>query len=378
MQYCLPNLFRGSFLSLAFFAAVFGILSFFAARTSAAPPKVQLCWQYPASEAAMTAMAVDGDRVLVKLDGGVLKSLRSADGSEEWTAELGGEIISDIVFANGRYYLVTRSIPLNGTGEAVSYLRSLSAETGLPGLAVNVPAADSASLITTASVLIVIGSDGAFSAFDQAGSKIWNFTVSGSVSTVPRSNAETLTIGTTDKAVYRIALATGETIARISGPSIPTSVTFGADGIIYIGDDRGRIYYIDAASGGVKWTFKSGGRIERLSKHRDSLLAVSVDNFIYSIDGNSGRVEWKRRLAGRILGDLAAGSEFIVGITNSSPQVLFMDPRNGNTVETLTLEGEERPVTAALLDPSGTVVLTTTRGVAAYRLGSCQSEKAMS
>ncbi len=360
------------------FAALAGIFSIFAPLASAAAPKVQLCWQYPMSDVVMTAMAVDTERVLVQLDAGVLRSLRISDGSEEWTAELGGEIISDVVAADGRYYLVTRSIPLNGTGEPVAYLRSVSAETGLPGISIKVPAADDVSLVTTASSVIVIGSDGAFSAFDQAGGKIWNFTVGGSVSAAPRSNAENFTVGTSDKAVYRIALATGETVARISGPSIPTSVSFGSDGIMYVGDDRGRIHYIDAASGGVKWTFKSGGRIERLSRQRDSLLAVSVDNFIYSIDGNSGRVEWKRRLAGRILGDLAAGTDFIVGITNSSPQVLFMDPRNGNTLETLTLEGEERPVKAALLNPNGTVVLTTTRGVAAYRLGTCEIEKATS
>ena len=114
-----------------------------------------------------------------------VKSLNSIDGKEEWASELGGEIVSNIVAARERLYVVTSSITANGVSAKVFTLRGLSLSTGLPVSSATLPTAESFRLIVEEEIVVALGTAGSVNAFDQSGSALWNFAIGGKITADP-------------------------------------------------------------------------------------------------------------------------------------------------------------------------------------------------
>ncbi|MBA3347454.1 MAG: PQQ-binding-like beta-propeller repeat protein [Actinobacteria bacterium] len=76
-----------------------------------------------------------------------------------------------------------------------------------------------------------------------------------------------------------------------------------ANGRVYVGDWRGRVYALDEGTGRVRWTFQADGRVKgavTLSGNR--LYAATYEGYLYAIDVRTGKQIWRTRSQDRLGG----------------------------------------------------------------------------
>jgi outer membrane protein assembly factor BamB len=363
-------------LSFAILMAVTVAGAFVAKRAEAQQPsngpvKFQRCWSFAVSGAGGEAVFVDDRRVILRVPGGIIRSLSLKNGQEEWSTDLGGEVISNIIGAGDRYLAVSASRSANGTSEPAVYLRSISADSGLVGIQVRLPFAEGVSLAAVDDRVIAAGADGSIAAFTLEGKPIWNFLLAGGITVGPEADDSGLLLGTGERRIYRIAAATGETLARFVHSSSPVSLGRDEDGVIFVGDERGRVARLAGESGDASWTFKSGGRVDDVVFSGDRVIVSSVDNFVYAIDRGTGNVEWKKRLAGRVLGDPLVTSDSVIAVVHGEGSATIIAAGSGKVRESIVFGPDIGARSAPLASPSGHVVFTLSDRIAAYHNTKC-------
>ena len=76
-----------------------------------------------------------------------------------------------------------------------------------------------------------------------------------------------------------------------------------ADGRVYLGDWRGRVYALDARTGRVRWTFQGKGRVKGgIAKSGNRLFLGTYDGYLYAIRATTGKVIWRTRSQDRLGG----------------------------------------------------------------------------
>jgi outer membrane protein assembly factor BamB len=79
---------------------------------------------------------------------------------------------------------------------------------------------------------------------------------------------------------------------RRIGPSESSPLV--ANGIVYVGDWKGKVYAFGANRGNLLWTFETGGKIKgglALSGRR--VFVGSYDNHVYALDARTGKLVWR-------------------------------------------------------------------------------------
>jgi outer membrane protein assembly factor BamB len=88
------------------------------------------------------------------------------------------------------------------------------------------------------------------------------------------------------------------------------------DGVVYVGDWRGRVYALDAVTGRVRWTFQGKGRIKGGLGGRGQFYSTpaiaygrvyigSTDGKVYSFGAASGKLRWSQGTGGYVYGSPA-------------------------------------------------------------------------
>lgn len=92
-----------------------------------------------------------------------------------------------------------------------------------------------------------------------------------------------------------IALAAGFGKVRWRTRLGPTeSSPLVANGLVYVGDWRGRVYALDERTGRVRWTFEGDGRIKgALALSGSRLYAGSYKGHLYALDARTGKQLWR-------------------------------------------------------------------------------------
>ncbi len=76
-----------------------------------------------------------------------------------------------------------------------------------------------------------------------------------------------------------------------------------ADGRVYVGDWRGRVYALDEKTGAVRWTFQGKGRIKGgVAKSGNRLYVGTYSGYLYAIRATTGKVIWRTRSQDRLGG----------------------------------------------------------------------------
>lgn len=76
-----------------------------------------------------------------------------------------------------------------------------------------------------------------------------------------------------------------------------------ADGLVYVGDWRGRVYALDEVTGRVRWTFQAKGRIKgAVAKSGNRLYVGTYDGYLYSLRATTGKLIWRTRSQDRLGG----------------------------------------------------------------------------
>jgi outer membrane protein assembly factor BamB len=76
-----------------------------------------------------------------------------------------------------------------------------------------------------------------------------------------------------------------------------------ADGSVYVGDWRGRVYALDQTTGRVRWTFQGKGRIKGgVAKSGNRLYVGTYDGYLYALSTATGKAIWRTRSQDRLGG----------------------------------------------------------------------------
>lgn len=168
--------------------------------------------------------------------------------------------------------------------------------------------------------VVFFGSDdGNVYAVDAAsGRQLWKRATKGPVSASPAVEGDTLYVGSFDGHFYALNARTGAVRWKFATGGerhfeakglhgwLPASQTFFdpfdmllsspvvAGGAVYFGSGDGNLYALDAASGGLKWKFKTGDVIHASPAYADGVLYFgSWDSYFYAVDAGSGREKWR-------------------------------------------------------------------------------------
>lgn len=90
------------------------------------------CWSHPISGNVIGTSINSGDRIVFAESGGTIRAIDVQDGEALWSAELGGQIVSNLI-ADDRYiYVATTQNIGSETHKSAALLRSLNPESGIP------------------------------------------------------------------------------------------------------------------------------------------------------------------------------------------------------------------------------------------------------
>lgn len=149
---------------------------------------------------------------------------------------------------------------------------------------------------------------------------VWKFKTPGRVISTPLVVGEAVYAGSTDQHLYAIDRATGTLRWKLqTGGAVNSSPAY-RDGTVYVLSLDGKLYAVDAASGVSKWTFATRGerrftapgihgatpRSERMPDPFDVFLSSptvagntlyfgSGDNNVYAVDATTGALRWSFR-----------------------------------------------------------------------------------
>lgn len=148
----------------------------------------------------------------------------------------------------------------------------------------------------------------------------WQFATAGQVISSPGIAYGLVYIGSTDQNLYAIDLQTGKEKWKYRSESSISSSPAVSAGLVYFTSYDGNLYALDAETGKLKWKFETGGERRYAHKNLHGLHpsgetspdpwdfylsspavfngAVyfgSGDNYIYSLDAATGSLKWKFR-----------------------------------------------------------------------------------
>ena len=163
----------------------------------------------------------------------------------------------------------------------------------------------------------------------------WKFQTGGRVISSPAIENGLVYVGSTDKNFYAIEEQSGALKWKFAteGPVVSSAAIAG--GIVYFGSYDGKFYALDAATGQLKWKFETGGERRYAGRHLHGLVPAgetmpdpwdyflsspsvwnggvyfgSGDGNVYALDAASGALKWKFKT-----GDVVHSSPAISGGT---------------------------------------------------------------
>lgn len=219
--------------------------------------QVKKGWEFSSDANIISTPAVDGNKVFVGNQNGVMTCFSMKDGKPIWNYNTGGAIFSSPAVANG--------IVVFGSGDGNVYCLSIS-----------------------------------------KGKLIWKYKTTASVLGSPVINGDTVFIGGSDHSYLALNKKDGKVIWKftgLEGPVVSTPLLY-QDKIVFGAWDR-HLYALNRTSGNLLWKWNNGSSIRNYSPA--SCIPVVSDNVIYimapdrvvsAIDAVNGKTLWRSKDGG--------------------------------------------------------------------------------
>ena len=289
------------------------------------PVEFKQCWAY-SDDNQYSAIVSDKRAVYVATPDAKVVAIAVDSGQKLWSAELGGDAVSDLIALPNGIAVVTQTPATDGSVPKAA-IRILSLETGIATRSIAVNSAERFYLKYVATQLIVVSRSGDISAFDATTfEQKWSRKPTGSIVGEPHIGAGKILIGAADGQIVSIATATGEISATIKTDSKPSQMFATSNGNVIYGDERG---FVNSLS--EKWKFRLGAKINGISEIGEDILVTSYDNVVYLLTQDGG-VEWKQRLEGRIAGVIASSDSTLLAFSIGGSSGVVIEPKKGRTV----------------------------------------------
>jgi hypothetical protein len=328
------------------------------------------CWDYLYQAGAGQLVAGFQDRIFISEAEGRLRAVSSLSTDTIWVSELGGRFVALTVSERGGVFVLTIS---GESTSASAVLRLVDLSSGLVKFSVPMSVQEPHFLYSIGNRLVVAGKSGEVEAFDaSSGSSLWKSRVGGRIVSSPTGLENILAFPTESKKVDFLSVADGTLLSSVATDREIKELTFRANQMLVVGDDRGNVTNYRDQSGSVWWKFKSGARTGTIVETDEGIVVGSYDNFVYLISKYSGDVRWKRRLDGRVIHrPLVVGKELVFTVSGEEDLVL-LDAESGKILEQ-TAFGEGRyPVGDPILMDRGVFVFPLVGGIAGFSVNGCK------
>lgn len=166
----------------------------------------------------------------------------------------------------------------------------------------------------------------------------WAFKTGDAVEGAPVVAAGTVYVGSFDKHLYALDLATGKQKWKVKIGPTKASPSVRGDRV-YVGNLDGKFFCLAAADGKTVWEFETGGEITSgCNFHGDTILIGSHDSTLYCLDG-AGKKLWEVKTDGPVNGSpVVVGDVTFVAGCDSILHVL--DAKTGKELGTVDLGGQ--------------------------------------
>lgn len=333
-----------------------------------------LCSTYVPGSGGIVAVAASASGVAVGEKGGRIRLLSGDTLEAVWSAEVGGEVVSNLLVAGNLVYAVVNS----ASNEPSSKLRVLSLETGLIRRTHELASGRSFFLASAGDAVVSVPASSAPVIFSPGeGSKPAVIGAWSEGDSFLFADKERVLLASANGRVKIVSLQTGAILTEKAGSNGKVAIAVvTADGRSVVGTESGEIRSEAMEANGRFWSFKTGGAIVYLKSFGGKILAGSNDNFLYLLSEDSGRVIWRSRLPGRPLTGalLTTGSAAVAGL--GEERLLLIDVSNGKVSNTVALEADEEIQPGGISEGVGDgLLLHTTRGIKAFAAnGSCRKQ----
>ena len=184
----------------------------------------------------------------------------------------------------------------------------------------------------------------------------WKFKTNGRVISTPAVTNDVVYVGSTDNNLYAVNRADGTLKWKFGTKGWVGSSPAVANGIVYVGSVDGSFYAVDAATGKEKWSFKTAGehrftapgihggtpRTEMMADVFDVFLSSpaisggvvyfgSGDGNVYALDAASGALKWKFK-TGNVVHASPAISNGVVYIGSWDRNMYALDAGSGKEI----------------------------------------------
>ena len=166
----------------------------------------------------------------------------------------------------------------------------------------------------------------------------WAFKTGDAVESAPAVAGGAVYVGSADKHLYALDLASGKERWKTKLGPIKGSPAVQGDRV-YVGDLDGKFYCLTAADGKVVWTFECGGEITSGANfHGPNVLIGSHDSTLYCL-GPDGQKVWEVKTDGPVNGSPAVVGDttFVAGCDNV---LHILDAKTGKELGAVDLGGQ--------------------------------------
>jgi len=333
------------------------------------------CWSHPISGNVIGTSINSGDRIVFAESGGTIRAIDVQDGEALWSAELGGQIVSNLI-ADDRYiYVATTQNIGSETHKSAALLRSLNPESGIP--------VNSTTIQSNGPFRIGLVKDGVV--LIDRGSIIWSFAdglesirwmrrSDESIVNDPLFSNETVIFISEDNKTVVISTEDGKVLDRRDSKIKPSAAIALDAAVAVVGDRRGNLKQFQFGRESPAWTFRTGGSIAHILTAGDRLIVSSFDNFVYMISSSSGQVIWRRRLDGRLRFRPVVNDGAIFLSVNGQPEIDVVSVDNGKTINRIQLDKNAIPVDVLHDKLNQMIVIQTLDRMAAYKTSGCSKK----
>jgi outer membrane protein assembly factor BamB len=304
-----------------------------------APPALTLVWIHEAGEAIESSAAIAEGVVYVGVGSGKLLAVDLGTGARLWTHDTGAEIgESSPCVAGGLVYVGD----LGGTVHAVSARQGKVAWTFKAKTEVK------ASPVVSAGKVLVGSYDQHLYALDaKTGEKAWAFETEGQVHATAGVADGTAFVTGCDALLRAIRVTDGQELYHVSSGAYTGASPALVGDRAYYGTFENEVLCVDLAARRVLWRYKPKERqfpfYSSAAVDGDTVVLGGRDKLVHALEAATGKVRWTFATKGRVDSSPAiAGEKAYVG--SADGRVYALDLATGRGVQEFEAGG---PITAS-------------------------------
>jgi outer membrane protein assembly factor BamB len=360
-----------------------------AAQGTSDDGSLQECWKLVTDQTGNTKIASDNDYHIFYTSKGNLQSIQLSDGNIQWKTELGGEVVSNILYDDGKIFVMTKLELARISGSLAGSLdgyneftiRAISSQTGLTvwqhKIKLNHRDTDlgPVDLVVTEKFLNVVFNVGEIYLLVKSSGEIdKNIKLESGFTSRPAVFADRIFIG--DKSENRLQYISDGINQKIEGLDFKNTAkviylsTRENKTNLFIADEFGTVACYNLESKKMLWKMRTGAEIIGMTEENGYLLVSSNDNFVYSLSQSNGNINWKKRLSGRSEFALSPDKSLLYLASLNSDLLTVTKSDKGKTISQIILLDEEYFVSRPLL-VKDFVVVPTNFGFAVYNSLPC-------